>query len=171
MTLFLNPMIDRIRTACLTVPRRKDWLWAGGLLLLYALIYLPIGFHLGFLQVSPQSGWQTIIGVTAQAFLMPGLLEELGFRVLPIPHPKETVAASVRWFWVVLSWLLFLVYHLNPFAPLFFSEPAFLIGAGLLGGVCTISYLQSGSLWTPVAIHWLSVVTWLLFLGGLEKFQ
>jgi predicted Abi (CAAX) family protease len=167
----MNWITRRFTTALLTIPNRKDWLYTITLLLLYALIYLPMGFKLRFLQVNFEATWQTIVKVTAAAFFMPGLLEELGFRVLLIPHPLENVFKPVRWFWIIVSWLLFVVYHLNPFTPLFFRDPAFLVGAGLLGIVCTVSYLQSGSLWTPVVIHWIIAAVWLLFLGGLEKWH
>ncbi|XGV98198.1 MAG: CPBP family glutamic-type intramembrane protease [Leptolyngbya sp. BL-A-14] len=41
----------------------------------------------------------------------------------------------------------------------------------MLGIICTLSYLKSGSLWMPVVMHWVIVVSWLLIFGGLEKFQ
>jgi len=71
--------------------------------------------------------------------------------------------------------VMFVVYHpLNALS--FFSQgletffnSAFLLLATLLGITCSIAYLQSGSLWTPVVIHWLAVVVWLLFLGGYRK--
>ena len=102
---------------------------------------------------------------------MPALLEELGFRVLLLPHPTETIAPSKRWLFSIISWLFFVVYHLHPFTPSFFKMPAFLIGAGLLGIICTVSYLKSGSIWIAIAIHWVIVVGWLLFFGGLERFH
>ncbi len=46
---------------------------------------------------------------------------------------------------------------------------AWLQTARLLILFTLIAYLQSGSLWTPVVIHWLAVVVWLLFLGGYRK--
>jgi hypothetical protein len=138
----MNRIVRRFTTAFLTVPSQQDWLRAVDLLLLYALIYLPIGFKSEFLQVNFQANWQTIVKVIAGAFFMPGLLEELGFRVLLIPHPIENASQLRQWFWIIFSWLLFVAYHLNPFAPVFFRESAFLLGAGLLGIVCTISYLS-----------------------------
>ncbi len=102
---------------------------------------------------------------------MPALLEELGFRVLILSHPSESVSFKHRWIQVILSWLLFVAYHVHPFVPAFFKTPAFLIATGLIGIACTISYLKSGSLWTPLVTHWLIVMTWLLALGGLEQFQ
>ena len=102
---------------------------------------------------------------------MPALLEETVFRVLLLPHPMEPVLNIKRWLLSLISWFGFMAYHLHPFTPLFFREPAFLVGAGSIGIICTISYLKSGSAWVPITLHWLIVVVWLLLFGGLEKFQ
>ncbi len=167
----MQKLFRRISTAFLTVPKRRDWWDAIALLILFALVYLPIGFGLGFLKVEIQSSWQTLLGVTFSALFMPGLNEELGFRALLIPHPTEAISLRKRWFSIGFSWVLFLLYHVHPLTPLFFKTPAFLIGAGLVGIVCTVSYLRSGSIWLPIFMHWLIVVVWLLGLGGLARFQ
>ncbi|MDX2240164.1 MAG: CPBP family glutamic-type intramembrane protease [Leptolyngbyaceae cyanobacterium bins.302] len=164
-------LVQRLILAGRTLPSQKDWLIAIAILILFALIYLPIGFSLGFLQVQPKFTWHIVLSVIMATFFMPGLVEEGIFRVLLIPHPTESVSAKNLWISVGISWILFMGYHIHPFTPAFFKESAFLIGAGLLGVGCTIAYLQSGSLWTPVVIHWLSVVAWLILLGGLEKFE
>ena len=171
MLVMLQRLLARIQAALFTLPKRRDWLFTLGMVVLFALVYLPIGFGTGFVQIKPQTAWGTIAAVIFRAFWMPGLSEEFLFRVLPIPHPTEQMRRSRLLFWVVLSWVCFLLYHLLPWTPLFFREPAFLIGAGLLGIACTVSYLQSGSFWTAVGIHWAIVVGWLLLGGGLERFQ
>lgn len=163
-------LLQRLVAALQTIPTVKDWVVAIGLLLIFTLIYLPIGLKLGFLSFGFPSSWQTVIGVSAASFFMPGVLEELMFRGLLIPRTTETTILRQRWFWVVLSWLLFIAYHLYPFTPAFFKGIAFLSGAGLLGIACTLSYLQSQSIWTAVFIHWIIVVVWLLLFGGLAKF-
>jgi uncharacterized protein len=162
---------NRVKTAVSTIPSKKSWLLAIGLLALYGMVYLPIGFALGFLTIEIQTSWQTIIQVIVGAFLMPGVSEELSFRVLLIPLPSERMSQTSRYRWVGLSWLLFLLWHLHAFTPAFFHTPGFLIGAGLLGVICTISYLQSTSLWTPAMMHGLIVTVWLLLLGGLSRFE
>jgi uncharacterized protein len=167
----LTRVANRVKTAVLTTPSQKSWLIAIGLLALYAVIYLPIGFALGFLTIEILPAWQVIIRVVVSAFLMPGVSEELGFRVLFIPLPSERVSQTSRYIWLGISWLLFLLWHLHPFSPAFFHTPAFLIGAGLLGIMCTISYLQSASLWTPAMMHGVIVAVWLVMLGGLGQFE
>lgn len=161
----------RIKAAVFTIPCASDWLQAVSLLLLFALVYLPLGLGLGFLHLDVQLSWQTVASVSLGAFFMPALLEELGFRVRLLPHPTESNSPSRRWHLSGLSWLFFVAYHLHPFVPSFFRTLAFLIGAGLLGLICTLSYLKSGSLWMPVVLHWSIVVVWLLVLGGLKRFH
>lgn len=165
---------DRLKKAFFTIPRRQDGLWVLFLLALYTLIYVPIAVASGFLRWDVQSDWGTWLGVMLRALLMPGLNEELLFRVLPLPHPSETVSSRDRWLWIALSLIAFVLYHplnINFGAPNFFSDPIFLLGAALLGMVCTIVYLKSGSIWTAVFCHWAIVVIWLLMFGGLAKFR
>lgn len=149
---------------------RKDWQTIAGLLVIYSVIYLPIGLGSGFLKVAIRA--DALLGVLVGAFISPAFSEELVFRVLPIPHKTEHCAIAVRCLSMFLSWIAFIVYHpLNPFGEAFFGDWVFLIGAGLLGAACTIAYVQSGSFWAPVLIHWLAVSVWLLVFGGLERFQ
>ncbi|MGI0490099.1 type II CAAX prenyl endopeptidase Rce1 family protein [Pantanalinema rosaneae CENA516] len=161
----------RVLQAWSSRPTKQDWGWAIALLTIYGLVYLPIGLLSGFLRFDPQLSPGTIAQVMVAAVLMPGLNEELMFRVLPIPHPRESISPGIRWFWIGLSWISFLLYHLLPWTPSFFREPMFLLGAGLVGTICTIAYLKTGSLWIPVFIHWQIVVVWLLLLGGLTRFS
>jgi predicted Abi (CAAX) family protease len=167
---------DRLRLATSTIPNLEAWLYAAALLLVFTVIALPIGFWWGFLQLEVLTeSWKTIIGIIATSFLMPAVTEELVFRVFLLPHPIEKASVSVLWLWGCISLVLFVVYHpLNALS--FFSKGrktffnwVFLLLAALLGVVCSLTYLQSGSLWIPVAIHWLVVVVWLLVLGGYRK--
>jgi uncharacterized protein len=161
----------RLKTALLTVPRGRAWPVALVLLLVYGLMIVPIGFSLHFLTWSPRLEFWTVFGVSIGSLGMPGLTEELIFRGLLVPHPTEPLPPMMRRFWISASWALFFVYHLNPWAPRLFWQPMFLLGMGLLGVACTVSYLQSRSVWTAVLIHWAIVVSWLLLFGGLAQFQ
>ncbi|MBD1845785.1 CPBP family intramembrane metalloprotease [Cyanobacteria bacterium FACHB-63] len=165
----MKVVLHRLRVALHCVPTARDWNETICLLLLFAVFYLPIGVYLDFLKFEPHLAWQTVLGVMLRAFLMPGLSEEIVFRGMLIPRSTESTQFS-RSFAIALSWGLFVLYHLHPFVPPFFRSTAFLIGAGLLGIVCTVSYLRSQSLWTAVVIHWAIVIVWLLVFGGLEKF-
>jgi uncharacterized protein len=171
MKKLIRQLTQRLKAACLTLPTVQAGLWAIGLLVAFGLVYLPIGLSSGFLKWEIQSSVGTMIGVGFGTFWMPGLIEELLFRALLIPHPTETVTPTRLWLMIGVSWVGFLLYHLNLAAPAFFREPIFLLGAALIGTVCTIAYLRSGSIWLPVVMHWLIVLIWLLALGGLAKFQ
>lgn len=166
----------RIHTAFSTFPTIKAWLIAAALLLILTLFCLPIGLWCNFLKIENMRASQTIIfSIITGSLLFPAISEELFFRVLLLPHPQENVMTATVWFWGSLSLVLFIIYHpLN--AVTFFSvgrktffNPIFLLLAAVLGIVCTIVYLQSGSLWLPVIIHWLVVVVWLVFLGGYKQ--
>ncbi|MBE9029418.1 CPBP family intramembrane metalloprotease [filamentous cyanobacterium LEGE 11480] len=161
----------RIQTAVITIPAPRDWRYTLILLGLFGLIYLPIGFHTGFLKLAPQLNPGLVITVAATALLMPGINEELIFRVLLLPHPTEPMRPMVQRLWQMCSWILFVLYHVPPWTPDFFKTPAFLIGVGLVGIACTFSYWQSRSIWTAVFLHWAIVSLWLLVFGGLAKFE
>jgi predicted Abi (CAAX) family protease len=169
----MSTLLERITISFFTIPSFQDWLWAMGLLLSYAAIAIPVGRQLGFLYPKTISSWRIARKTIVVAFFMPGLLEELCWRVAFIPHPTEVVSPSVRFFWIVLSLVLFVLYHpLNIFVSHdTFKDPVFLGLAALLGLACTIAYLATGSIWIPAIVHWLIVVGWLLFLGGHQKIK
>lgn len=95
-----------------------------------------------------------------RTFAVPALLEELLFRVLPPPRLWPFALAAYVLFHPLNAWLFW------PEARDVFYDPAFLFLAALLGGGCTLLYRRTRSLWPPVALHWLVVAGWLLFLGG-----
>jgi predicted Abi (CAAX) family protease len=165
-------LLRRLEDAWRTLPGRRDWLHAGALLLIFSLLALPIGYAAGFLQRGSAIPWSATPRIVLTAFLFPTVVEGNLFRVMLLPHPSEKASAGANCFWAFVSLVLYTASHpLN--AILFshahrptFTDPAFLLLAALLGLACTLAYLQSGSLWPPVAIHWAVVVVWLLFLGG-----
>lgn len=171
----LDLLIHRITLAFSTIPDFTDWLVTAMLVLVYSAIALPIGFWSGFLKFDVQTGQRTIAGVLIGCLLSPGISEELFFRVLILPHPSENASGLMLWFWGCASLALFVVYHpLNaltfyPEGRSTFMNPVFLLLAAILGGACSIAYLQSGSIWPAVAIHWLGVTVWLLLLGGYRR--
>lgn len=162
-------------------PTLTDWGFAIAVLLLYACIALPLGLKQGFLRYCPPA--ELGLAVPKQLklmlllFFMPALLEELIMRVLLLPHPTEGVLPQTWLIWSAISLVIFVVYHpLNALTfypagnPTFF-QPIFLVLSGLLGLVCTVIYLQTGSLWLIAIAHWLVVAVWLLWLGGYQKMR
>jgi predicted Abi (CAAX) family protease len=173
----VNHLIDklwyRLKVATLTLPNIKDWQRTGLLLLIYTAVALPVGFYWGFLKFEPiAASDRTIIEIIAICLATPAIAEELFFRVLLLPHFTEKVSQSSQFVWSGTSLIAFIVYHpLNgltafPAGLETFNNPSFLLLAALLGIVCNLAYLPSGSLWTSVVLHWLVVITWLLLLGG-----
>jgi predicted Abi (CAAX) family protease len=110
-----------------------------------------------------------------QTLVAPGLIEEILFRVLLIPHPSEAVTLGTWLGWAALSLGLFIVYHpLNALSfypagrPTFLQSPFLILATGL-GLTCSIVYGLTGSLWPITLIHGLAVFVWLGWLGGLER--
>lgn len=172
----INVIFHRLSAAISTFPNLEAWLYAAFLLLFFTLISLPIGFLDNFLHIDFVKGsWPTIIGITMISFVTPAVTEELFFRALLLPQTTEQLSVLGLGIWGCISLAMFIVYHpLNalsffPRGLETFFNVVFLVLAALLGIVCSFAYLQSGSLWTPVMIHWLVVVVWLLCLGGYRK--
>ena len=166
----------RINTAFFTFPTIQAWLIATALLLILTLFCLPIGLWCNFLKINQlRSSKRIIFSIITGSLLFPAISEELFFRVLLLPHPQENVTIATACFWASISLIFFIIYHpLNavtffPTGRKTFFHPIFLLLAAVLGIVCSIVYLQSGSLWLPVIIHWLVVVVWLVFLGGYKQ--
>ncbi|MBW4622416.1 MAG: CPBP family intramembrane metalloprotease [Cyanosarcina radialis HA8281-LM2] len=173
MNYLIGKIWYRLKVATLTLPNIKDWQRMGLLLPIYTLVALPIGFYGGFLKFEPLAASdRTIIEIIAICFVTPAIAEELFFRVLLLPHFTEKFSRATQLIWAGLSLIAFIAYHpLNgltffPAGLETFNNPIFLLLAALLGIVCTLAYLSSGSLWTSVVLHWLVVITWLLLLGG-----
>ena len=111
-----------------------------------------------------------ILPLTTLVF--PSFLEELLFRGLLIPHPSEQPSRAALAFAIALSTLLFVLWHplnaamFNHTAQVMFNDLRFLSMAAVLGIACGIAYARSGSLWVPVVMHWITVLLWILLLGG-----
>ncbi|MFB2939022.1 type II CAAX prenyl endopeptidase Rce1 family protein [Aerosakkonemataceae cyanobacterium BLCC-F154] len=173
-----HQLVWRINVAFFTFPTIKAWLIAAALLLILTLFCLPVGLWCNFLKVENMKAPKKIIlSIIAGSLFFPGISEELFFRVLLLPHPQENRTIATVCFWVIISLVLFVIYHpLNavtffPTGRKTFFNPVFLLLAAVLGIVCSIVYEQSGSLWLPVIIHWLVVVVWLVFLGGYKQLR
>ncbi|NER94286.1 MAG: CPBP family intramembrane metalloprotease [Symploca sp. SIO1B1] len=175
----LTILLSRLSAACNTIPTAQDWLISVGILLIYGLIALPLGFWQGFLQVQVVSSERIALGtkvrIALTALVAPAVMEELVFRVLLLPQPLAGLPTKIWWLWAILGLLLFIIYHpLNalsffPAGLPTFLEPIFLLLAGFLGLGCTFIYWYTGSVWLAVVIHWVVVVVWLLWLGGYQK--
>jgi predicted Abi (CAAX) family protease len=144
---------------------------------IYSLFTLVLGLPSSFLQWNPCRSLTTIARITVTSLVAPALLEEIVFRGWLLPAPVDNLLFGTYILWAILSLFLFVVYHpLNaltffPQGRETFFDPIFLCLAAGLGIICTITYYQTGSLWLPVIIHWLTVVIWLLCFDGLAKLK
>jgi uncharacterized protein len=148
----------RVRQALTTWPRARDWLETLAVALAFGAVALPIGLQSGLLHPQPPSG--TVLPLLLRTLIVPALAEELVFRVAPSPRFAGAALVAYVLYHPLTAWLF------APAARSTFGDPAFLLLAALLGGLCTLLYRRSGSLWPPVALHWLVVVGWLLVMGG-----
>lgn len=104
-------------------------------------------------------------------FAVPGLVEEVLFRGLLLPHPRWVRPWTRRAPWWVASLAIYLAAHplvawwLRPEARGVFDRPAFLIEAAALGVAATVAFERSGSLWPAIVLHGAVVAAWLT-LGG-----
>ena len=164
---------NRFITALTMVPSLSGWGLTMGVLAVYGVLALIIGGRTRFLDwTAPEKNW---LQIALQAFFAPALIEEIGVRILLLPHPSEGVSLAGWWIWGGLSLGLFVLYHPLNAITLYragyptFLNPIFLILAALLGIACTLVYRFTGSLWPPVLIHWIVVVIWLCCLGGFGR--
>ncbi len=148
-----------------------QWKHWGIWLVLYGSAALGIGiatnlFQLQFLDL--RRFW--FLPITLLVF--PCLLEELFFRGVLINRDVLDKGHKQALMQIGFSALAFTLWHplnawtINKSAQPFFFNPWFLIIVFLLGLICGYSYVRSRSLWTPILIHWLTVLIWVIGLGG-----
>lgn len=173
MELLAEKLIDSV----ITLPSLTYWVEGFFWLLVYALIVLPIGFITKFLSWNSQKSPKIITKIVLTSLFTPAILEEIFFRVFLLSTSTEAKSTTTLYLWVLVSLILFVIYHpLNaitffPAGRKTFFKPVFLFSAALLGLICAIAYLKSGSLWVAVFVHWFVVVVWLIFLGGYERLK
>jgi len=167
--------LERLGNAIATPVSGRGMALTAALLGLYTAVVLPAGLRSGLLQPAAASRDARLSRLPARVaglLVMPSLVEELLFRVLPLPHPLEGAGAVDLIGWGLLAGGLFVGYH--PLAARFwyrqaeplFRQARFLVPCALLGLVCSIAYLATGSLWPPLLLHAAVVITWLEGLGG-----
>lgn len=162
------------------VPNVGDWLMTLAVAGVYGAISIPLGMWgklLSFNNILGSVRPGQLIVRLLQALLVPAMFEELVFRVLLLPHPTEGVLTATFMLWATLSLVLFILSHplqamlFRPHLMSLFSRPLFIGLTALLGLGCTVTYANTGSLWTLVGFHWLVVASWLVFLGGWHRLR
>jgi predicted Abi (CAAX) family protease len=165
--------LQDLRDALTTIPDWRTWRTCGLVYGLFLICAFPVGLLSGL--VRPDSAsltWNELVGSGLLLFVHPALTEEIVFRGLLLPRDSRSwprgrllvVAGAALVVYVAshpINALLF-----RPQAVGLFESMPYLALATLLGLTCTVTYLISRSIWPPIAIHWLTVVIWIWFLGG-----
>lgn len=163
---------QRIRKAFTTLPTRRDYIDLFVVTVAFGAVAVPFGLWTGFLELTgPKDSFGILVAYSLVAFVLPGVAEELVFRVLPLPHPSEHVQAG-KLPAAIIALILFVLWHpvnayfFVPWARALFYRPDFLVVAGLLGIGATYLYYRSGSIWPGVIFHWAVDVAWKIGCGG-----
>jgi predicted Abi (CAAX) family protease len=141
-----------------TLPNRRALGEALILFALFSLLATYIGTSTALFKFSMTGDWAELAVLTIIAVFIPALGEELVFRVALAGRTDVLRAALALVVFVI--WHPIQVWLGLPMAQPAFLAPAFLIIAGMLGLVCTISWRRSGSIWPAVAMHWVVVIVW-----------
>jgi predicted Abi (CAAX) family protease len=171
-SFLFNRLID-VRRGLITLPKGSAILFSMVVFLIYMAFALSIGFCSGFFSIEIlQTDIWVMLALPIFLFFVPSLVEEIVFRGLLLPHRSRGISNKPLFFYSVFSIVVFVAWHpinamtINPTAYAMFTDPVFLCLAALMAIACTITYLKTGSIWVPIAIHWLTVVVWVFFLSG-----
>lgn len=170
----INNILNRLLNSIIILPNREAWYLGFILLIFYGLISLFWQFSSDFLQLQLLKSPLKITEIIIYSFFAPALLEETFFRFFLLPQPTQNLT-QLPLLVVIINLIIFVIYHpLNavtffPRGYKTFTNQTFLSLAGLLGLVCIVTYWQSGSLWLPVIVHWIVVITWLIGFGGYNR--
>eukprot|EP01062_Namystynia_karyoxenos_P073593 TRINITY_DN70391_c0_g1_i1.p1 TRINITY_DN70391_c0_g1~~TRINITY_DN70391_c0_g1_i1.p1 ORF type:complete len:793 (+),score=233.95 TRINITY_DN70391_c0_g1_i1:103-2379(+) len=173
-----DTIADRVRSAVNRVPSWRDWLVTLFILLGLVCIVLPLGTFTDWWRWGDKGqGRWLVLACFAAAVL--SVLEEIVFRVALIPltarESQFTNQEVVMFF--ALSLTTF-VTHYGLLAatcvrigyPTFF-DPRFQALVAVLGGGCGAAYLYTQSLWPPVALHAICMISWLAVGGGARRLR
>eukprot|EP00271_Cylindrocystis_brebissonii_P002305 TRINITY_DN1282_c0_g1_i3.p2 TRINITY_DN1282_c0_g1~~TRINITY_DN1282_c0_g1_i3.p2 ORF type:complete len:174 (-),score=26.64 TRINITY_DN1282_c0_g1_i3:549-1070(-) len=169
--MLLTTLLNRLQWGLATWPSLDGWLFTALVIGLLAVPVLPLALWANLFSLEHST---FSLPITTFAFFVPSLLEEVFWRLLLIPSPREQPSRGSVLFWALLSTLLFVLAHplnawlLRPPARPVFYHPGFLLICTCLGAACALAYLKTSSIWPAVVIHWLVVVVW-LSLGGRHR--
>ena len=164
-----------LREALTTAPDSRTWFACALVYVAFLLAAGPIGLASGLLRpTTPHLSVRDALVTGVLLLIQPALLEEIIFRGLLLPRDAQTMPRHRLAAVAAMALAVYVASHpanawlFRPGVLDVFASPVYLVLAALLGLACTIAYFISRSIWPPVAIHWLTVVTWIWFLGGQE---
>lgn len=169
----LQDRFEALRAAALTFPSVRTWVHCLLVYIVFAVIAAWVGFRSGLLEASVAKLSPTAFAILVMTTLLsPALLEEIIFRVFPLPRHASRATRPRLILVSAVSLAAFVAAHplsawlVRPKAWALFTSPPFLAMAALLGAACTAVYMISKSLWPPVLLHWTAVLIWITLLGG-----
>jgi uncharacterized protein len=175
---FIRSRFQSVRTAFQTIPSMTTWFKCAGVFAGFIALTAYLGLASGLVYYEPAIGdWQRAVVLSLILFIAPSLLEEVFFRGLLVPHSREGMSQIQVISQIILSVSVFVLWHpfngwlFSPAVWPIFSSLMFLVLAALFGLAASIAYRISGSIWPSVVMHWLTVVSWVLFFGGLRVVQ
>lgn len=169
MSLDIGIYRARLIASLRTWPTAREWMVCGWIALVVLAVMFAFGLATGLYQLT-----ETRTGLPlrlVQVFFVPALGEELFFRGLLIPSRRE---ASDHIWPLRISLILYVAWHVvealtfMPQAASVFLRLDFLACCGLLGLGCGMMKSITGSIWPAVILHWVLVVVWQTWLGGIS---
>ena len=164
---------ERLVGAVKTLPSARTW---GRCALAYAAFLacaFPVGVVSGLLHAGlPDARPAEIAATCLMVLVHPAFVEEMLFRALLLPRNAASARGVPLLLTAGVALALYVASHplnamlFRPQALSLFSSPGYLTLVAMLGATCTWAYLTSRSIWPPVAMHWLTVVSWIWLLGG-----
>ncbi|WP_184716503.1 CPBP family glutamic-type intramembrane protease [Caulobacter sp.] len=159
----------RLLFSLTTLPAQRGWLFCLAVSAITLATMAAIGFTTGLYHLTPAEPGLPLRMLTV--LFIPALGEEIPFRGLLTPGPGES---RRPWLAIALSTTLYTLWHVVealtflPGAASVFLRPDFLLCCAVLGLGCAVMRLKTGSLWPAVGLHWLLVVVWQTWLGGVS---
>jgi predicted Abi (CAAX) family protease len=155
----------------LATPPTREWRSTLLITTIYVLVALGANAMFGLFQPSYNPGKHPILLALALV-VFPTFLEESVFRGMLIPIDTYQKGRKAIAFHTIVSALAFTLWHplnaltINPSARAIFCDLRFLLIVFVLGIACAMVYIRSRSLWSAIMVHWITVVVWVMFLGG-----
>ncbi len=159
----LQRLSHRVTGALTTWPTSAEWLAVGLVYLVYVVgVLLFSGGNPGVIKFDQREIVHPVV-MGIYVFIVPALLEELGFRVLIYPREDESIRPLFRLFWLLAGWALFVLWH--PLQAMTWSPDriefldGMFLGLTAWFGLCaSAAYLLTQSIWPAVLLHWLVVL-------------
>ncbi|HEY5107605.1 MAG TPA: CPBP family glutamic-type intramembrane protease [Caulobacteraceae bacterium] len=165
----MQRLTARMARAVTTWPDARGWAFTAAVGAASLAAMAAIGFSSGLYAVHP-ARTQGLPLRLLTVLIAPAIGEEALFRGLLIPDRTETLRPWSALAAVTGVFTLWHVVEAKTFlrvAEPMFLRPSFLACAASLGLGCGLIRWRTASLWPVVAVHWLAVILWQTWLGGL----